>query len=257
MDEHHSISPQSLYRRIGGASAPMIIDVRDPKSFNADAMMIVGARRRAPGATEEWRHELPSDGIVVLYCNDGAMSRRIATLLVETGIAARRLEGGIAAWRAAGLPTRRWLAGDTGRWVTRERPKVDRIACPWLIRRFIDPEAQFLYVPPNEVLPVAARERVTPFDIAGAEFGHVGERCSFDAFLRLYAISDAPLDRLALIVRGADTGRPELTADSPLLLALSSHLSRRFPDDHQMLECGMPIYDALYAWCRSEVGHAS
>jgi hypothetical protein len=135
--------------------------------------------------------------------------------------------------------------------VTRERPKVDRIACPWLIRRFVDPEATFLYVPSAQVRDIAQRHGAIPYDIDGAEFGHVGERCSFDAFIRIFAIADAALDRLALIVRGADTGRPDLTPQSPGLLALSQGLSATIPDDHAMLAAGMPVYDALYAWCRA------
>jgi rhodanese-related sulfurtransferase len=252
-----SLSPQSLYRLIGGARAPMIIDLRDAASLGADDIIIVGACRQAPEDVGHWRAALPADRLVVLYdAPGGAPSREIAAQLAATGIAARWLAGGLAAWRGAGLLTRRRRAGDTGRWVTRERPRIDRIACPWLIRRFVDPAAVFLYVPAGDVAAVAEKEGATPYDVAGAAFGHVGERCSFDAFLRLYAISDAALDRLAAIVRGADTGRPELAAEAPLLLMLSDHLRARFADDHAMLERGMPVYDALYAWCRSEVADA-
>jgi hypothetical protein len=137
-------------------------------------------------------------------------------------------------------------------WVTRERPKIDRIACPWLIRRFIDPEASFLFVPTEQVFDVARVTGATAYDIPGAEpFSHDGELCSFDAFLKVYGIADAALDALALIVRGADTGHPELTPQSPGLLALSLGLSANYLDDHAMLEHGMVMYDALYAWCRS------
>jgi hypothetical protein len=139
------------------------------------------------------------------------------------------------------------------RWVTRERPKIDRIACPWLIRRFIDPAAEFLYVPAAEVMTVAAKTGARPYDVAGAEFGHVGDFCSFDAFLRIFGVTDRALNRLALIVRGADTGKPELTPQSPGLLAVSRGLAENFPDDHEMLAHGMVVYDALYAWCRSEI----
>jgi len=135
-------------------------------------------------------------------------------------------------------------------WVTRERPEIDRIACPWLIRRFIDPEAEFLFVPTERVFAVAAETGSTPYDITGAEpFSHDGELCSFDAFLKVYGISDPALDALALIVRGADTARLELAPQSPGLLSLG--LSANFPDDHAMLDHGMVMYDALYAWCRS------
>ena len=136
------------------------------------------------------------------------------------------------------------------KWVTRERPKIDRIACPWLIARFIDKEAEFLYVPADEVLKVAVETGATPYDIPDVEMSHVGELCSFDAFLWKYKLTDAALQQLAEIVRGADTGHPELTPQSPGLLAFSLGLSRIVPDDHEMLKQGMIFYDALYAWCR-------
>jgi hypothetical protein len=138
-------------------------------------------------------------------------------------------------------------------WVTRERPKVDRIACPWLIRRFIDPEAIFYYMRPEEVNRFSAWSGAVPYDVDGAEFGHVGERCSFDAFLAPFAIKDAALDRLAVIVRGADIGKPDLTRQSAGLLALSQGLSMTIGDDLVQLEHGMVLYDALHAWCRQQV----
>lgn len=135
-------------------------------------------------------------------------------------------------------------------WITRERPKIDRIACPWLIARFIDRNAEFLYVPASDVLHLAGETGAIPYDIPGVELSHVGERCSFDAFLDKYALSDPALARLALIVRGADTSRLELTPQSAGLYALSLGLSQNFTDDHEMLRHGMVMYDALYAWCR-------
>lgn len=137
------------------------------------------------------------------------------------------------------------------KWVTRERPKIDRIACPWLIARFIDPQAEFLYVPADEVMRVAAETGATPYDIPGVEMGHVGELCSFDAFLKKYNLNDPALHQLAAIVRGADTGKPDLTPQSHGLLAISLGLSRNFTNDHEMLKHGKVIYDALYAWCRA------
>jgi hypothetical protein len=136
------------------------------------------------------------------------------------------------------------------KWVTRERPKIDRIACPWLIRRFIEPDAEFLYVPAHKVLDVAAAEDAIPYDIPGVEFSHVGEKCSFDAFLEKYDLSEPALLQLAGIVRGADTSRLELTPQSAGLFAISLGLSANFTNDHDMLEHGMVMYDALYAWCR-------
>jgi len=137
------------------------------------------------------------------------------------------------------------------KWVTRERPKIDRIACPWLIARFIDDAPEFLYVPSADVLSVAERTGAVPYDIPGVEMSHVGERCSFDAFLAKHHLDDPALQQLALIVRGADTSRLELTPQSAGLYALSLGLSKTFADDHEMLKHGMVMYDALYAWCRS------
>jgi len=137
------------------------------------------------------------------------------------------------------------------KWVTRERPKIDRIACPWLITRFIDPEPEFLYVPADRVLAVAEEQDAVPYDIPGVEFSHVGELCSFDAFLSKYELKEPALEQLAKIVRGADTSRLDLTPQSAGLFAISLGLSASFSDDHEMLAHGMVMYDALYAWCRS------
>ncbi|HXA47964.1 MAG TPA: chromate resistance protein ChrB domain-containing protein [Burkholderiaceae bacterium] len=136
------------------------------------------------------------------------------------------------------------------KWITRERPKIDRIACPWLIERFIDKDAEFLYVPTNEVLRIAGEIGATAYDIPGVEMSHVGELCSFDAFLKKYNLDDPALQQLAAIVRGADTSRLDLTPQSAGLYALSLGLSKVFSDDHEMLRLGMVMYDALYAWCQ-------
>ncbi len=140
------------------------------------------------------------------------------------------------------------------KWVTRERPKIDRIACPWLVARFIDPEAEFLYVPAAEVMQVAEAAGAIPYDIPGVAHGHVGELCSFDAFLRLHDLGDPVLQDLAVIVRGADTGRPELAPQCAGLLAISLGLSKMYRDDHEMLKQGMQVYDALYAWLKTARG---
>ena len=134
-------------------------------------------------------------------------------------------------------------------WVTRERPKIDRIACPWLIARFIEADPEFLYVEAGRVLQVAEETGAIPYDVPGVELSHVGELCSFDAFLTQYALNDPALHRLALIVRGADTSRLDLSPQSPGLYAISLGLSDVFKDDHEMLGHGMVVYDALYAWC--------
>jgi hypothetical protein len=135
------------------------------------------------------------------------------------------------------------------KWITRERPKIDRIACPWLVARFLDKDAEFLYVPASQVVRLAEETGAIPYDIPGVELGHEGEMCSFDAFLKKYALTDPALAQLALIVRGADTARLELTPQSAGLYALSLGLSHVYTDDHQMLSYGMVMYDALYAWC--------
>jgi hypothetical protein len=135
--------------------------------------------------------------------------------------------------------------------VTRERPKIDRIACPWLIRRFINADAEFLYVPPHQVLKVAEKERATPNEIPGVELSHDGELCSFDAFLAKYELDDPALQQLTEIVRGADAMRLNLTPQSAGLYAIPLGLSAHYSDDHEMLNQGIVIYDALYAWCQS------
>jgi len=138
------------------------------------------------------------------------------------------------------------------KWVTRERPKVDRIACPWLIKRFVDPHAEFLYAPANQVLEVAEREGATLYDIANVELGHHGDECSFDAIIHKYDLAkDNPaLARLALIVRGADTQQRDLTPESRGLLAIAQGFSEAYADDHEQLTAESPVYDALYAWCQ-------
>ncbi|MDH5538641.1 MAG: chromate resistance protein [Rhizobacter sp.] len=142
------------------------------------------------------------------------------------------------------------------KWITRERPKIDRIACPWLVLRFIDREAEFLYVPAAEVLGVAQQTGAIPYDIPGVEMSHVGELCSFDAFLKKYRLDDPALQQLATIVRGADTSRLDLSPQSAGLYALSLGLSQVFTDDHRMLDHGLVMYDALYAWCQSCQGES-
>jgi hypothetical protein len=140
------------------------------------------------------------------------------------------------------------------KWVTRERPKIDRIACPWLVARFIDAQPEFLYVPSDRVLAVAEETGAIPYDVPGVELSHVGDRCSFDAFLAKYGLDDPALHHLAVIVRGADTSRLDLTPQSAGLVAISLGLSANVPDDHDMLRHGMVLYDALYAWCRDRQG---
>jgi rhodanese-related sulfurtransferase len=251
-DGRFSVSALDFYRQLGTASAPEVIDIRRGPAFAADEWMIPGAVRRAPEEIERWGREIGFGSPVIVYCAHGLeVSQTAAANLREMGVAARYLEGGIAGWAEVRLPLRRKIPQGSSNWVTRERPKIDRIACPWLIRRFIDPEASFRYVPTERVFEVARATGAVAYDIPGAEpFSHDGEFCSFDAFLRVYGIRDSALDTLAVIVRGADTARLDLAPQSPGLLALSLGLSANFPDDHAMLEHGLVMYDALYAWCR-------
>jgi rhodanese-related sulfurtransferase len=250
-----SIAAADVYAQLGTASAAFLLDVREPRAFDADPVQIVGSVRRPPADAFLWRPDLPQNRRPILYCEDGrGNSPKLTQWLIEADIEALFLEGGIEEWRRLGLAMRRRTGIAPSQWVTRERPKVDRVACPWLVRRFIDPEAIFYYMRSEDVGRFAAWSGAVPYDMEGAEFGHVGERCSFDAFLTKFDIKDAALDRLAGIVRGADTGKPELTPQSPGLLALSHGLSATIGDDQTQLEHGMIMYDALYAWCRAQTG---
>lgn len=256
-----SVSPMSLRQSLGAASSPLLVDVRRPPAFAQDDSLAAGATWRDPFEVESWHAYLPRHREVVVYCVHGhEVSHNACSALRALGVRASYLEGGIAAWREAGLPLVRKAAepaipsipGQPSRWITRERPKVDRIACPWLIRRFIDPFAQFDYVPAAEVLDQAQARGATPYDVPGVRFTHRGDRCSFDALVEDFGLRDAALDRLAAIVRGADTARPDLAPQSAGLVAISLGLSATIPEDHQMLEHGLVLYDALYAWCRLE-----
>ena len=254
MDGHSpsSISARDLYARLGTAAAPVLVDIRRAPAFAESDAMIVGAVRRLPDEVEAWRRDLAPSRPVVVHCVRGhEVSQNAARTLAASGLDAAYLEGGIEAWQAEGLPLRRKRGASPGKWVARERPMIDRIACPWLVRRFIDPEAEFVYVPADRVRRSAEETGATPYDIDGVEFSHEGERCSFDTFLRLYGIRDPALDRLAEIVRGADTSRHDLAPQCAGLFAVSLGLSANFPDDHEMLEHGMVVYDALHTWCRS------
>lgn len=246
-----SISTAELRQAVQSADPPLVVDVRKASAFHAARDMIDGALRRAPDQVGSWSKTLPRAAGVVVYCVHGhEVSQGACRALGEAGIATRYLEGGIEGWREAGGALRAKPAESSTRWVTRERPKIDRIACPWLIRRFIDPEAEFLYVPAPAVRQAAAERDAVAYDIPDVEFSHVGEKCSFDAFLATYRLTDPALAELALIVRGADTDRHDLAPQSAGLAALSLGLSRLYADDHAMLEQGMVMYDALYRWCK-------
>lgn len=248
----NTISVPELKGAHGLPSRPVIVDVRKAAAFRDSSEMIAGALRRDPAAVAGWAAALPRGAHVVAYCVHGhEVSQSVAGALSERGIRASYLEGGLERWKAEKGPMDRKPAGTHTRWVTRERPKIDRIACPWLVARFVDRDAEFLYVPPKEVRDVARTRAAVPYDVPDVHFTHDGDLCSFDAFIEHYGLgADPALQRLALIVRGADTAKLHLAPQAPGLAAVSLGLSRIFPDDHEMLGHGLVLYDALYAWCR-------
>ena len=255
MKTQTAVTPLELEQHLADFPPPTVIDVRRAEAFERDSHVIAGAIRRPPETALDWAQGIDAWRPVVVYCVKGhEVGCDAAHALRERGFDACHLDGGLEAWRANGGKVVPHAA--PSRWVTRERPKIDRIACPWLVQRFIDPAAEFFYVPAAEVRGFADVHGATPFDIPGVQYGHDEERCSFDAFIRIHGIADGALDRLATIVRGADTGVPSLAAESPGLLATSQGLSAMFADDHAMLRAGMMMYDALYLWCRERV-HAA
>jgi rhodanese-related sulfurtransferase len=247
-----SISYPDLEAALRGPTPPILIDVRREPAFLASSDMAAGALRRVPDEAGAWCGALPRANQVVVYCVHGhEVSQGVARTLRERGINALFLEGGLEeGWRTGGGAIDPKPAGGATRWVTRERPKIDRIACPWLISRFVDSRAEFLYAPATAVREVAQTRGAIPYDIPDVRFSHSGPHCSFDAFLEHYRLTDPALLALARIVRGADTGDLALAPQAPGLLAISLGLARICPDDGEMLEKGMVVYDALYAWCR-------
>lgn len=250
------ITVTQLSRLVGLPDAPVLIDVRIDDDFQADPRLLPASRRRDFRAASTWAAEFGGSRIVVICQRGQKLSQGVAAWLRHEGIAAESLEGGFEAWAAAGGPL--VTAGaipsrdEKGRtvWVTRARPKVDRIACPWLIRRFVDPQAVFLFVDAAEVPAVAERFAAIPFDIESVFWSHRGELCTFDTMIEEFGLRIAALDRLALIVRAADTARLDLAPQAAGFLAASLGLSRMFRDDLEQLEAGMLFYDAFFRWCR-------
>ncbi|PZO02734.1 MAG: sulfurtransferase [Hyphomicrobiales bacterium] len=256
MSSNLSISTAQLSRLVGLPDAPVIIDVRIPDDVAADPRILPNADHRAHEDVADWAGAYAGRRVVVSCQRGLKLSEGVAAWLRHQGIAAENLAGGFEAWRDAGnlllrsekLPPRD-ASGRTV-WVTRTRPKIDRIACPWLIRRFVDREAVFLFVSPSEVAPVADRFGATPFDIDGVFWSHRGERCTFDVMVEEFGLAGPALDRLAGIVRAADTGALDGAPQAAGLLAASLGLSRMFRDDLEQLNAGMLLYDAFYRWCR-------
>ncbi len=250
------ISVQQLSRLIGTPQCPVIIDVRIDDDF-ADAPTLIPTAKR-------WRFDnieaiAPAllDKSVVIYCQKGLkISQGAAAILRTFSINAETLEGGHFAWRDAGAPfvDANKIPINEGKshsvWVTKQRPKIDRIACPWFIRRFIDPNAQFLYVAPSQVQLVAEKFNATPFDVADVFWTHRGDHCTFDTMLSEFGLQSDALIKMADIIRGADTNCHNLAAECEGLLAISLGLSRMYKNDLEQLDAGMLIYDALYRWAR-------
>jgi rhodanese-related sulfurtransferase len=256
MPSNTEITAQQLSRLVGLPTTPIIVDVRMPDDFEADRRLLPGALRRDFTKASTWAPDFAGQRVVVVCQKGLKLSQGAAAWLRHSGASAESLEGGFEAWKSAGAPLVKTEkippADEAGRtvWVTRARPKIDRIACPWLIRRFVDPKAVFLFVAPSEVPAVADRFKATPFDIEGVFFSHRGDNCTFDTMIEEFGLEWKPLDRLATIVRAADTARLDLVPQAAGFLAASLGLSRMFSDDLEQLEAGLLIYDAFYRWCR-------
>ena len=260
MSSTTTISPDKLARLVGTPACPALIDVRTNEDFALDERLIPSSQRRLHTDIDSWFGELAGKRAIVICQQGKKLSEGTAALLRHHGIPAEVLEGGYEAWVAAAeplVPMSRLPDRDRhGRtvWVTRARPKIDRIACPWLIRRFVDPDAVFLFVAPSEVAAVADRFGAVPFDIEDVFWSHRGELCTFDVMVQEFGLHSEPLARLATIVRGADTARLNLAPQAAGLLAVSLGLSRMYSDDLEQMEVGMTFYDAFYRWCRDATG---
>lgn len=255
------VSHIELWNLIGTSATPHIIDVRIAEDVLDNPTLIPGAVQRDYTLANEWAARFIGRQVVVV-CHKGLkLSEGVAAQLRVLGVKAGVLEGGNVAWKTAGLPAVPLAImpeRTTGKtvWVTRERPKIDRIACPWLIRRFVDPFAEFLFVEGSQVKGVAERFNATPFDIDNVHWSHRGETCTFDTMIAEFGLASPALETVARIVRGADTARLDLAPQAAGLLAISLGLSKLYDDDLAQLEAGMLIYDALYEWARSAKGES-
>ncbi len=256
MPAPNAISFDKLSRILGTPRAPLLLDVRSEEDFAADPRLLPGATRVDDQALAALASQLGGQPSIAVCQGGHRRSQGTAAWLRAEGYASEYLEGGFEAWRAAELPLidpsklpERNTQGRTI-WVTRSRPKIDRIACPWLIRRFLDPRAIILFVAPAEVVGVAERYNAVPFDIEGVFWSHRDDLCTFDVMLAEFGLTIPALGRLATIVRGADTARLDLAPEAAGLLAASLGLSRMYSDDLEQLDAGMLLYDALYRWAR-------
>lgn len=258
----NEITPAQLLRLIGTANAPRLVDISIDEDFAEDPYLIPGSFRHSHREIDGLKARLAGQSCVLICQRGIKLSQGLASWLRSDGIEAEYLKGGMYEWRAtkdapripfANLPL---TTDGSSLWVTRHRPKIDRIACPWLIRRFVDPHARFLFVSPSQVAGVADRYGATPFDVADCNWSHRGPLCTFDTMLDEFALRTPALDRLSTVVRAADTNRHDLSPEAAGLLAISVGLSRQFRDDHQQLEAGLGLYDALYRWARDGQGEA-
>jgi rhodanese-related sulfurtransferase len=260
MASFNAISVEKLARLIGTPNAPILIDVREADAVAADPRLLPASRLMDYRTAPQWAAGYAGQQVVVTCQKGKKLAEGAAAWLRQAGAVAEVLEGGFEAWRDGRLPLvpqailpPRTETGVTV-WATRSRPKIDRIACPWLIRRFVDPDAVFLFVAPAEVEAVGERFSATPFDVEDVFWSHRGELCTFDVMVEEFGLASLePLKHLARIVRGADTARPDLAPEAAGLLAVSLGLSRLHADDLRQLDAGMGIYDALYRWCRDAV----
>ena len=247
------ISATELWQHFILARSVRIFDVRRAQALSADSRFLPGARWRSHLAANDWAEGLPEEQLIVLNCMHGHNVSQIATAqLREAGYNARTLRGGVDGWVHAGLPTvgqSRFcpVAAPPSIWITRIYPKIDRVACPWLIKRFIDPDARILFAEPDWVTDIAKELGAISFDTPGADIEHDGDFCSFDTLLRELDLSDPALAALAVIVRGADTDHNELAPEAAGLLAVMLGNSLIGETDHDVMRLGFPVYDALYA----------
>ena len=251
-----AITTSQLSRLIGTPDAPLVIDVRTDEDIAADPRFLPTSVHRDYRTIASWACEYAGRSVAVTCLRGGKLAQGTASWLRQAGARAETLEGGFAGWVGSGglvvsparVPTRDALGRTL--WVTRMRPKIDRIACPWLIRRFVDPNAVFLFVEPSQVLEAAERFEATPFDVENVFWSHRGDACTFDTMIEEFVLRSEALSRLAVIVRAADTARLDLAPQAAGLLAASLGLSRMYRNDLAQLDASMGLYDAFYRWCR-------